>query len=375
MKNNQVVKLALVTTLIVASFSGCSLDDKSEESTNKSGDNIVIEKVETSLDLLSENDTDVDSDSEVSSGELEEFDLSNIENFNNFKLSSINSEYIEYSQANKENFEKILKPIFESNKVFTEEKILTYDEFIDTYIWDDASGNGIYLSDINNDKVDDIVVVYKHAGSGNYSGITTVFLKKGNAYESVMIESDGEFLSNDIRLLSFDNITYVGMTYGILDEIYIWKENTLLKIADEADFVDNAHTLKDTSLINDAIFKEFELNNKELELIANDISYTNSGYSNEEILLTYFKIKKFIETDDKEAMANLIMYPIKYEENDKFIKVYNKEQFIENYDKIITDEIRKVVSESDYKEIFSNWQGAMLGSGKIWFTSYIIGIN
>ncbi|MGB3366597.1 MAG: PliI family lysozyme inhibitor of I-type lysozyme [Acidaminobacteraceae bacterium] len=371
MKKNQIVKLVIVTSLVLVSIVGCSTEDKTKASTNKSGESIIIEKVEISSDLLNSTDVNKADDSKSENN----FDLSNIESFIQFKLDAENLEYIEYSEANKENFQKILKPIFESNKVFDDEKIYTYDEFIDTYIWKDTNGSGIYLSDINNDKSDDLIVIYKHAGSGNYAGITVVFLKTDNGYEIATIKSDGEFISNDLKLLNFYDKTYVSMTFGLLDEIYIWNENSLIKIADEADFVKNDHTIKDNSIINDAISKEYDVDKKVLDLKANEISYTNSGYTDEEILVAYFKIKKFIELEDKEAMANLVMYPIMYEENEKYIKVYNKEQFIENYDKIINDEVKRVVSESNYKEIFTSWRGAMLGSGEVWFTSYIIGIN
>lgn len=375
MKKNQIIKLALVTTLVLASITGCSTDGNTEVSTNKSDENIVIEKIETSSDLLNSTDAnDVENSKEDKKNEIG-FDLSNIESFKKFKLDARNLEYIEYSEENKAKFDEILKPIFESNNVISDEKIYEYDDFVNDYLWDDTSGDGVYLSDVNNDNLDDILVVYKHAGTGNFAGINAVFLKTDNGYEIATIESEGEFVSNDITLLSVNDKTYVCMTFGILDEIYLWDEDSFTKVADEGDFVNNDHTLKDRSLINDEISKEYEVDKKVLDLKANEISYTNSGYTDEEVLITYFKIKKFIELEDKEAMADLVMYPIMYDENDKYIKVYNREQFIENYDKIITDDVKKVVSESNYKEIFSSWRGSMLGSGEVWFTSYIIGIN
>lgn len=372
MNKKNILKLALVTTLLLTSITACTTAKEINTSTNKSDENIVLEKVETSSELLNSNDA---GNSTLEKSEELEFDLSNIDNFKKFKIDAKALDYIDYSESNRENFEKIIRPLFDSNDVFSDEKVYNYDDFIENYMWDTTSTTGVYLSDVNNDGLNDLIVVYKNSGTANFAGISGVFLKTNTGYEIATFESEGEFVSNDVTLLNVNEKTYVCMTFGMLDEIYMWDENSLLKIADEDEFVDNSHISKDKSLINSDILKEYEIDKKVIDLASSGISYSNSGYSDEEILVSYYKIKKFIELEDKEEVADLVMFPVTFMENDKYIKVYNRKQFIENYDKIITDDIKSAVSTSTYKDIFSSWRGAMLGNGEVWFTNYIIAIN
>lgn len=369
MNNNKIRNIIITFTLSVVIFTGCRSATKITES-DKIDENIVIETVETSADLLDEAKNNED-EAEIKN----KLALNDIDNFKKFKLEAKELEFIRYTEDNNSNFESIVKDLIANKSIFADGKIYNYDSFIENYVWDINSYMGVYISDINNDGLKDLIVVSKHAGTGNFSSINAIFVNTQSQYELLSVESDGDFVSNDVTFLELDGQSYLCLSFGIQDEIYLLKDNKFVKIADESDFVNNDHIGKDYSLINSQIAKEYQIEKKLLELNSNNISYTNSGYSDEELLITYFKIKKLMELDDEKALADLIMYPIMYTEDDKSIKIYNREQFIENYDKIVTDDVKKAVLESSYKEIFSSWRGCMLGDGEVWFTNYIIAIN
>lgn len=75
-----------------------------------------------------------------------------------------------------------------------------------------------------------------------------------------------------------------------------------------------------------------------------------------------------IKNNDKENLAELIHYPITPWTNPENGVIKDKQQFIEFYNQIITEDIKKSIVETDLNNIFSNWQGSMLGNGELWFS-------
>lgn len=56
--------------------------------------------------------------------------------------------------------------------------------------------------------------------------------------------------------------------------------------------------------------------------------------------------------------------------NDKKITANSSEEFVQNYDKIITSEFKNKIANCFTKYMNSNYMGVMLGNGEIWFDSF-----
>lgn len=88
----------------------------------------------------------------------------------------------------------------------------------------------------------------------------------------------------------------------------------------------------------------------------------------------FLEIQHSLRTDDKEKLASLVYYPItiyRFEgDNDK--EIQNAEEFIANYEKIVTPEWKDIILSQEPVRLFTNWQGAMVSRGELWFTAICI---
>jgi len=81
------------------------------------------------------------------------------------------------------------------------------------------------------------------------------------------------------------------------------------------------------------------------------------------------EIQDSLRSDNKEKLAGLIYYPITISMLDESeLKIQNAAEFIANYEKIVIPEWKDLVLAQEPSELFSNWQGAMVHRGELWFT-------
>jgi hypothetical protein len=81
-------------------------------------------------------------------------------------------------------------------------------------------------------------------------------------------------------------------------------------------------------------------------------------------------VKAAVLSSDKEWLANHIYYPLKTTlHKNKRITIKNKKQFIGYFDQIIHQEYKKKIKSFCVCNMFTNYQGVMLGNGEIWITS------
>jgi hypothetical protein len=81
------------------------------------------------------------------------------------------------------------------------------------------------------------------------------------------------------------------------------------------------------------------------------------------------EIQDSLRSDNKEKLAGLIHYPITIDMFDgSELKIQTAAEFIANYEKIVIPEWKDLVLAQEPSELFSNWQGAMVHRGELWFT-------
>lgn len=93
-----------------------------------------------------------------------------------------------------------------------------------------------------------------------------------------------------------------------------------------------------------------------------------------EVIDFLLEIQDSLRTEDKEKLASLVYYPITINSfdgnNDK--EIQNAEEFIANYEKIVTPQWKEIILSQEPARLFTNWQGVMVSRGELWFTAVCI---
>lgn len=80
------------------------------------------------------------------------------------------------------------------------------------------------------------------------------------------------------------------------------------------------------------------------------------------------ELQQYVSDKNQEKISELVAYPIKVKIKSVNKTIRDKKEFIENYEKILTPKILKVISDQKYENLFVNYEGIMIGNGEIWFS-------
>jgi len=69
---------------------------------------------------------------------------------------------------------------------------------------------------------------------------------------------------------------------------------------------------------------------------------------------------------DAETIAGLAEYPLTVKANGETYDVQDAEDFIDNFDDLVTPETRRAVGRQQYEDLFVNSDGVMLADGAVW---------
>jgi hypothetical protein len=81
----------------------------------------------------------------------------------------------------------------------------------------------------------------------------------------------------------------------------------------------------------------------------------------------YQLIQAAVSNNYKDIVAEYIAYPIKVSIDGTKTEIKNESEFVKNYDKIMTEEVKTALLNQNIKETFVNYKGVMVGQGEIWF--------
>lgn len=83
------------------------------------------------------------------------------------------------------------------------------------------------------------------------------------------------------------------------------------------------------------------------------------------------KLQTAVKQGDKKEVAQLISFPLRINKliKGKMVSLYVKDatSFINQYNTIITDNMKQRILMADPRDIFCNYQGAMISNGDVWF--------
>ncbi len=79
------------------------------------------------------------------------------------------------------------------------------------------------------------------------------------------------------------------------------------------------------------------------------------------------ELQRALRSDDRTWMADHIRYPLRYHGRIRAM-IPNRDDFLRNFDRIISDRLRAAILMQDPEKAFENWQGVMVGDGthNIW---------
>ena len=73
--------------------------------------------------------------------------------------------------------------------------------------------------------------------------------------------------------------------------------------------------------------------------------------------------------DDAPTIAGLAEYPLRVAANGESYEIQNADDFIENFDTLVTQDTRDAVAGQSFAQLFVNSDGVMLADGAVWMSN------
>ena len=91
----------------------------------------------------------------------------------------------------------------------------------------------------------------------------------------------------------------------------------------------------------------------------------NAGDLNEPLL----SLVEAMGNSDAATIAGLADYPLRVAANGESYEIQNADDFIENFDTLVTQDTRDAVAGQTYSQLFVNSDGVMLADGAVWMSN------
>jgi hypothetical protein len=80
------------------------------------------------------------------------------------------------------------------------------------------------------------------------------------------------------------------------------------------------------------------------------------------------ELQTAVRDGDKTKVASMISYPVMVIHGSHKTRFKTKTQFIAEFDTILDARVQKAITQQSAKCLFGNYQGAMIGTGEVWFS-------
>jgi hypothetical protein len=95
-----------------------------------------------------------------------------------------------------------------------------------------------------------------------------------------------------------------------------------------------------------------------------------------EVVQFFISFKEAIEKGNKEKVASLVSYPIKVNlASGRWKRIRNAADFIKAYDSIFDGKFRRLIIETDVKNLWAKSSGVAMPRGEIWFNGIVKDAN
>lgn len=333
---------------------------------------IYDEKIGKSIKMFSETGT-------ISNEEVKKAIMENLENIQFTEIKKIDYNHI---KTNKELLYDIV--LYKNNR--KQGSVKFYD--LDTIVY--VVKNQVYISDKSkndsemiNNSINNIITLFKPINFDEKAA-SKPLLESGQYYDyyneirgqsTVQISiypTENELVGTYVNVEN-EETQLNGRIDGSTISLYYKDKNGIEKQL----FVGNMKTVDEI----DGIFTNKETNKKEnmklylLSIIKAEYGsrYEGMGAKNDkEIELFAEKVKEAVTKDEKRKLANMIHYPINVDIDKEKVEISTKKEFVNKYNKIINKDFKDSIKKSFTRNMFTNYQGVMFGSGlkNMWF-SYV----
>ncbi|MGF9907781.1 hypothetical protein [Brevibacillus porteri] len=99
--------------------------------------------------------------------------------------------------------------------------------------------------------------------------------------------------------------------------------------------------------------------------------YEVAGITNAGAFEAFFgKLQEAVKKNDKTEVAKHIRYPLRVNKDGKSHFIRDEQQFLEEYDRIMTEKVKEAFLQQKVTDAFVNDQGVMVGNGEMWLGQF-----
>ncbi|MFG0213433.1 hypothetical protein ACFU8X_10025 [Brevibacillus porteri] len=99
--------------------------------------------------------------------------------------------------------------------------------------------------------------------------------------------------------------------------------------------------------------------------------YEVAGITNAGAFEAFFgKLQEAVKKNDKTEVAKHIRYPLRVNKDGKSQFIRDEQQFLEAYDRIMTEKVKEAFLQQKVTDTFVNDQGVMVGNGELWLGQF-----
>jgi len=131
--------------------------------------------------------------------------------------------------------------------------------------------------------------------------------------------------------------------------------------------------INDPKVVNDNVVTDTDEEKPDATIMAETLPKTNGVFENaginsdEQVYMFVREIKANL--NNKKTLSEMVSYPISVNIEGSKMDIEDEQAFIEYFDQIFNNNVVTAVKESKYEDLFSNYQGIMIGNGEIWIAS------
>ncbi|MFP3392567.1 hypothetical protein [Brevibacillus sp. SIMBA_040] len=99
--------------------------------------------------------------------------------------------------------------------------------------------------------------------------------------------------------------------------------------------------------------------------------YEVAGITNPAAFEAFFgQLQQAVKRGDKNKVAKHVKYPLRVNKEGASRFVHDEEQFLTEYDQIMTGNVRQALLQQNVTNTFVNAQGVMVGDGELWLGQF-----
>jgi len=95
--------------------------------------------------------------------------------------------------------------------------------------------------------------------------------------------------------------------------------------------------------------------------------FASAGLQPAEVRSFLTTLQQAVRDDDRQTVASLVAYPITIRIDGAPMTLADPAAFVAHYDLVLPERVQAAVEAAEPATLFANWQGIMIGRGKLWF--------